>query len=507
MSGFNNKKRGADSSGKSNKRGASSSSAQGSTAEAEDLAPDGLVFEDPFGDEFEPEEFDETAIEHEDTKYGSEEGDEGDEGDDMEQEGGDDDEEANKGGNKQVWRPGVDKLEDGETLDYDPSAYIMYHSMTAEWPCLSFDFMKDGLGDGRQRFPHTMFMCTGSQADAADKNKITLLKLSDLHKTGGVLDSDSDGEHDEEDHMDEDPTIEHINIPHNGGVNRIRSMPQNAGIIATMADNAKAYIYDCQATFKSLSEVRGGPRAPPPTKPAYTFKGHKQEGYALAWSGVEAGQLATGDCAGAIHVWNKGSNTNCTDWKVSPSPYLGHTDSVEDIAWSPGEKTVFASGSVDRTVRIWDTRGQSGPQITVKAHNDDVNVISWSSSVGYLLASGCDDGSFKVWDLRNIKKEVPLAHFTYHKQPITSIEWAPHDESVLCVSSADDQVTVWDLSVEADESDLGNAELSEFPAQMLFIHQGQHNVKEAHWHPQIPNALVTTAEDGINVFKPAISVS
>ena len=51
----------------------------------------------------------------------------------------------------QIWRPGVDKLEEGESLEYDPSAYIMYHALRSEWPCLSFDFIKDDLGDGRQR--------------------------------------------------------------------------------------------------------------------------------------------------------------------------------------------------------------------------------------------------------------------------------------------------------------------------------------------------------------------
>ncbi len=115
----------------------------------------------------------------------------------------------------------------------------------------------------------------------------------------------------------------------------------------------------------------------------------------------------------------------------------------------------------------------------------------------------------QVWDLRAIRSKTTLAHFHYHRGPISSIEWAPHDESVITLSSADNQVTVWDLSVEADEEPATGTDpaLAEFPPQLLFIHQGQSNVKEIRHHPQIPGAIVTTAEDGFNVFKPAISVS
>jgi ribosome assembly protein RRB1 len=423
----------------------------------------------------------------------------------------------------QVWRPNVDKLEEGEALEYDPSAYVMYHSFRTEWPCLSFDFLKDTLGDNRQRFPLTMFAVTGSQADRPEKNKITLLKLSDLHKTQTSGGDDSDSESDDDDNLDEDPTIEHINVPHHGGVNRIRSMPQSPGIVATMADTSQAHIYDLSAQLKSM--LAKGPRAPPVTKPSFTFKGHKQEGFALDWSSCVTGRLATGDCAGRIHIWNAIGSAGSGSWDVS-SAWTGHQGSVEDLQWSPSEGTVFASASSDRTVKIWDTRGKGGPQISIDAHTEDVNVISWSKSVGYLLASGSDDGSFKVWDLRSagsgskkdgkgpiISNSSPLAHFTYHKGPITSIEWAPHDESVIAVSSEDNQVTVWDLSVEADDDAAAQANIdanfpvADFPAQLLFIHQGQHNVKEVHFHPQIPGTIVTTAEDGLNVFKPAISVS
>jgi len=40
------------------------------------------------------------------------------------------------------------------------------------------------------------------------------------------------------------------------------------------------------------------------------------------------------------------------------------------------------------------------------------------------------------------------------------------------------------------------------PPQMMFLHQGQRNMKELRFHPQYSGILVTSAEDSFNVFKP-----
>lgn len=123
-----------------------------------------------------------------------------------------------------------------------------------------------------------MFMVTGSQADRAENNKLTLLKVSDIQKTQSKADSDEesdDDDDDSDDNVDADPTLEHVNIPHMGGINRVRSMPQQPGIIATMAETRKTHIFDCSRVLNNMMTT--GPRIPP-TQPSFTYEGHKDEG-------------------------------------------------------------------------------------------------------------------------------------------------------------------------------------------------------------------------------------
>ena len=216
---------------------------------------------------------------------------------------------------------------------------------------------------------------------------------------------------------------------------------------------------------------------------------------------------------------------------MGSSLYSGHGGaSVEDLQWSPNEAGVFASCGVDgaahgsvaclrfpltqlRTagaICIWDVRQRGKPALRVAAHECDVNVLSWNRMAPAMLASGADDGVFRIWDLRSFAAGSFVAGFSYHTAAVTSIEWSQFDSSTLATASADHQAAVWDLAVERDAeeeaaamADAGNAlPPAELPPQLMFVHQGQRDVKELHWHPQVPGLVVTTAADGFQAWKP-----
>ncbi|GAB2225360.1 hypothetical protein Droror1_Dr00006152 [Drosera rotundifolia] len=428
-----------------------------------------------------------------------------------------------------VWEPGVDGIGEGEELQCDPSAYDSLHAFHVGWPCLSFDILRDSLGLVRTEFPHTVFAVSGTQAEKSSWNSIEILKLSNLTgrkqklvpiKTSMEVsdeDSDSSDSDDDGEEMDQPgprrPTLQLRKVAHEGCVNRIRSMPQNPHICASWSDMGYVQVWDVSSHLNFLAEsqsdiTRGTPSAFNQA-PLAVFK-HKDEGYAIDWSPVVPGRLLSGDCKKHIHLWEPSSGTT---WKVDPVPFVGHMGSVEDLQWSPTEENVFASCSADGCIGIWDTRLGKSPAFYFKAHNTDVNVISWNRLASCMLASGSDDGAFSIRDLRVIKVDnSPVAHFEYHKHPITSIEWSSHEGSTLAITSSDNQLTVWDLSLERDEEEEAEfrAQTSEnvnaprdLPPQLLFVHQGQKDLKELHWHAQIPGMIMSTAADGFNVLMPS----
>jgi ribosome assembly protein 4 len=118
----------------------------------------------------------------------------------------------------------------------------------------------------------------------------------------------------------------------------------------------------------------------------------------------------------------------------------GHQGPVLSCSFS-SDGSVLATGSGDKTVRLWDTRTMTPIKI-LSGHKGWILAISWSPC-GSFIASGDSEGSISVW---NRIGELIINHHG-HKKWITCISWEPNLDSKKFVSaSKDGTCRVWSIS-------------------------------------------------------------
>ena len=419
-------------------------------------------------------------------------------------------------------------LPEGQHLEFSNSGYVMYHRAQTEWPCLSVDFILPGISNLQNLFnvqmlenfdyPLELYAVGGSQADFSSQNQLYIMKFMDLAKTRFDDDEVADGlelEKDEKVQRDDiEPALISERFQLFAAVNRIRTMGYSP-LTALMNQTGQLQIFDITKNIESLKNKTPSNSAKITDSNCTKMLGNHQlseEGFALNWSSAELGTLGCGTNDGVISIF-KPKDESFSEFVKIINIDKAHSASVEDIVFSPIQSHVLASASADNSIKLFDLRDPSSIMtncISINGHKSDVNVISWNPKNSNLLASGDDDGFFKVFDLRYPTKE-PLTDIHFHVDSICSIEWQPHDEWTLAVASIDNRVSLWDLSVENDSegvsglmADTGIASEDKIPEQLLFLHQGQEELREVRWHPMYKDVMMSTALDSFNVFQPCL---
>jgi WD40 repeat protein len=101
---------------------------------------------------------------------------------------------------------------------------------------------------------------------------------------------------------------------------------------------------------------------------------------------------------------------------------------------------MLASGSLDRTIRLWDTRTHKQLGTPLHGHTDFVRSVAFSPD-GRTLATASDDGTIRLWDTRTHKPlGTPLRG---HKGYVFSVAFSP-DGRTLASASSDRTVRLWE---------------------------------------------------------------
>ncbi|KAJ3126448.1 POC1 centriolar protein A [Nowakowskiella sp. JEL0407] len=126
-------------------------------------------------------------------------------------------------------------------------------------------------------------------------------------------------------------------------------------------------------------------------------------------------------------------------WSPCISTCIGHIDSIKSVAIS-NDGHLIASGSKDKTVRIWNA--STGKEIrALVGHGDSVNAVVFSND-GTLVVSGSGDKSVKIW---NAIIGINVKTLRGHEDAVNGI--AISDDGKLVVSCSDDEsVRIWNAT-------------------------------------------------------------
>jgi len=109
-----------------------------------------------------------------------------------------------------------------------------------------------------------------------------------------------------------------------------------------------------------------------------------------------------------------------------------HSDSVTCLDWNEKKRTVLASGSADKTVKLWDILTQICTQ-TLEIHTDKVQDLMWHPVEENILLTGGYDKVAKMTDIRKSGAGIQFQLDT----DVECIKWNYHNPaSLLCTTES-----------------------------------------------------------------------
>lgn len=165
--------------------------------------------------------------------------------------------------------------------------------------------------------------------------------------------------------------------------------------------------------------------------PKYSLPKHEDELINAVKISKDNKVLATCSSKGVIRVYDFKDGTPIAVLK-------GHAKGVSDLAFSPINSDILASGSDDLTIRLWSVAQKKCIRI-LKKHTYHITTVAFNSK-GSMLISGSADETIVLWDLTSGRSLKTLAA---HSDPVSSVCLTP-DDTIIVSASYDGLMRLFD---------------------------------------------------------------
>lgn len=149
--------------------------------------------------------------------------------------------------------------------------------------------------------------------------------------------------------------------------------------------------------------------------------------------------VAVGDSTGAVRVWD----LDTIGQRDELTTLFGHRRPVKTLAFNP-KRAQLASGSWDRTVRLWSLDNNTATRLRDDADpgpTDSVTMVNFSAD-GSQLAEASKDGTLRLWNIDIPEVRVLKPDALVDLPIVRDVAFSP-DGAVVVSGSDDGHVRVW----------------------------------------------------------------
>ncbi|MCJ1411583.1 hypothetical protein MMC19_005673 [Ptychographa xylographoides] len=211
---------------------------------------------------------------------------------------------------------------------------------------------------------------------------------------------------------------------------------------------------------------------------------------------IEIWDLDTVDCMYPNAILGQGGEDERTDVGIKNKTQMKkkrkksnkanddyHVDAVLALAANRNHRTLLASGSADKTIKLWDLSTAECAK-SYSYHTDKVCSLKWHPTETTVLLSGSYDRTVVAADMRAPNAQAPRWGV---ESDVETVRWDPHDSSYFYITTENGIIHYHDARVVPSTPEASS------PVWKLHAHD--ESISSFDINPIIPGFLVTGSTD------------